>query len=152
MALSIRLRQITEYDLFFLRQWKNDHKESFFYKEDISEEQQIKWFQEWQKKSYDYMFIIISEGIPIGCMGIRLIDGVWDIYNVILGLSEFSGNGLMTKALMEMIQFASLLYSKPITAKILKNNKAIDWYKNNNFSITYQTSDYYTVTYQGDDI
>lgn len=151
------IRLINEDDLSQLRQWKNDHREVFFYKGEISEEQQIKWFREYQERPDDYMFMVLSENIPIGCMAIRLIDKEWDTYNIILGLRlpEYLGKGLMSEGLREMLRIAVSIYPIPVTAKILRDNPAIEWYKKNGFVVKSEhfdlrPSDYYLMTYQGE--
>ncbi len=66
-----------------LRLWKNSNRSGFFNKEIISIEQQIVWFQYLKNQENNFMFIVQVDSLPVGCMGIRLTDGEWDVYNVI---------------------------------------------------------------------
>ena len=148
--IEISLRLINVDDLFNLRQWKNNHREAFFFKGEISFEQQEKWLDEYQKRHDDYMFIVLADDIEIGCMGIRLIDNIWDIYNVILGLQEYGGRGLMSRALGKLIYFAISIKPVTIVCKTLKNNFAVNWYKKNRFVIISEEENHYNMLYQGD--
>ena len=140
------IHAITEKDLSNLRQWKNDHREFFFYKEEISSEQQQDWFCEYQKRLDDYMFIVKVDDVEIGCMGIRLFSDAWDIYNVIR--ANQNGKGAMSSALQSMIRFAESRHSFPITVKVLKNNVAVDWYKKNGFVEISEHPDYFGMVYE----
>lgn len=143
------IRLINEDDLPKLRQWKNDHKEVFFHKDEISEEQQNEWYREYQKKEDDFMFMVFWGKVPIGCIAVRLIDKVWDVYNLILGLPEYGGKGLMSEALKDVIDFTVLCNHKTITCKVLKDNLAIYWYGKNGFMVTSEYPDHYVMTYRG---
>jgi RimJ/RimL family protein N-acetyltransferase len=150
------IREIDDKDLSLLRLWKNTHKEAFFHKEDISEEEQIAWFKLYQDRHDDYMFMVMEESTCIGCMGIRLIDEigktpVWDIYNVILGVPEYGGKGYMSQALSFMIQRALCKCLAPVTARVINGNHAENWYRNNGFGVTFKDSTCCVMTYQGND-
>ncbi len=147
--IKVSLRLITIDNLENLRQWKNDHREFFFFKGEITSEQQREWFDKYQERPNDYMFIVLADNIEIGCIGIRLIDGIWDLYNVILALTEYGGKGLMSRALMDIVHFANLQNFVSITSKVLKKNPAVSWYRKNGFVIISEKEDYYNMLYQG---
>ena len=65
---NLKMVSASETDQDSLRRWKNDHRTSFFYQEIIQPEQQLKWFQKYQDRSDDYMFMVEEDGCPIGCM------------------------------------------------------------------------------------
>lgn len=137
------LKSINQNDIELLRQWKNENRNSFFHKEYITEEQQKQWFTSFSQRKNDYMFLVYSDGKPIGCMGIRLLDHVWDVYNVIRGIG--SGNGIMSRAMKYMLSHFKYY---PITVKVLVDNKAVKWYKKNCFVIQQETETYYTMIYK----
>ncbi len=147
---KMMLRTANEDDLTNLRQWKNDHREFFFFKGEISPEQQLEWFRAYQKRPEDYMFIVYVEESAIGCMGIRLIDDVWDVYNVILGSADYGGRGIMSKAFKKMLSFAVSRYPGQITLQVLKHNPAVDWYQKNGFLITSEQPDHFCMLYQSE--
>ncbi len=148
LGMEVWLRTAGESDLLRLREWKNSHREFFFFKEEISSEQQKEWYHAYQLRQEDYMFIVTAGEIPIGCMGIRLVDDKWDVYNVILGLPDQAGKGLMSKALRMMLSFAASHKTKPITVKVLKKNPAVRWYKKNGFVETEELQDHFCMWYQ----
>ncbi len=141
------LRNATVGDLENLRQWKNSQRDLFFHTEIISVEQQKIWFNEFQNRVNDYMFIVELNGISIGCMGIRLLSNRWDIYNLILGKSEFRKKGYMGKAFNAMLNFALTVKKSEITLQVLKFNPAVDWYKKNGFNVKSEHSNFYSMIY-----
>ena len=142
------LRTANEADLENLRHWKNENREFFFFKNEIMPEQQFEWFNAYQCRSEDFMFLVIVDGEAVGCMGIRLINDSWDVYNVILGLKQFGGNGLMSRALQSMLHFAESRHSNQIALKVLKQNPAVSWYKKNGFFVTLEEKDFYSMSFQ----
>jgi RimJ/RimL family protein N-acetyltransferase len=138
------MRLIDSNDLENLRSWKNSQKMFFFHTALISEQQQIEWYKSYEKRNNDFMFLILNiEKKPIGCMGIRLINEEWDIYNVILGSINYGKLGLMSKSFMKMLDFAYTKKNCPIGLKVLKHNPAVDWYKKNGMSIIEEHLNYY---------
>ena len=149
-GLKLSLRMANDGDLPNLRQWKNEQREFFFFKSEILPEQQREWFRAYQQRPDDFMFMVLVANTPIGCMGIRLIDDLWDIYNVILGSSGYGGKGLMGKAFQAMLNFAVSRRANPITLKVLKHNPAVGWYRKNGFLVTSEQSDHFCMVYQPD--
>jgi len=131
--LGIFLRSVGEEDIEKLRVWKNAHRFSFFYQKIIEPAEQISWFEGFCAREHDYMFMVCCSDEVIGCMGFRLADQAIDVYNVILGLKEYGGRGLMSKALTIMIGFIKSRYPQTIIAKVLNKNPALEWYKKNGF-------------------
>jgi len=144
---SFVLRAVSVVDLENLRQWKNEQREFFFHKDEISPQQQRNWYAAYQRCPNDFMFMTILDGQSFGCMGIRWLENVWDIYNVILGRSEFGSRGLMRKAFKIMIAHVLSIKESPITLQVLKLNPAVDWYLKNEFFITAECDDHYSMTY-----
>lgn len=133
---NLEIRTITLADLENLRAWKNAHRMFFFHQEEIQPIQQEQWYSRYLQCSEDYMFIVEAEGHAVGCMGIRLLADGWDVYNVILGVTEYAGRGIMARAFQLMLQFASDRKHQPINLNVLKQNPAIGWYQKNGFQIT----------------
>lgn len=130
----IALQHIVESDLERLREWKNQNRESFNYKELIPREAQVGWFHAYLQRPDDHMFIVKVDNVPIGCMGFRLESGALEIYNVILGAREMGGRGSMGKAIALMCSFIRVQYGDlRIGLRVLKVNPAVGWYKRNGF-------------------
>lgn len=132
----VALRAIAESDLDNLRTWKNDHRQFFFFKGIISRQGQAQWFEGYRNREHDYMFIVVVDGRDVGCMGVRLLDNVCDIYNVILGIAEMGGQGHMSHAFSIMCSYGLLKYSAALTIKVLSDNPNTRWYKRNGFKDT----------------
>jgi RimJ/RimL family protein N-acetyltransferase len=136
---------LTSLELDLIRIWKNNNSQYFFKKNIISSNDQIKWFKKYSDTENDFMFIIKFENKKIGTIGIREYEGNWDIYNVILGEKEFGGKGFISEALNLIIEFAINKYNYDITARVLKSNKNIKWYIENNFQIIDEKNEYYLI-------
>lgn len=144
----LSLRSASALDLDHLRQWKNAQRMFFFHQDLITEAQQKKWFDGFIQRTNDYMLMVEHNGVPIGCMGIRLQSDEWDIYNVILGNAAYSKQGHMHRAFKAMLRMAQAQCALPITLKVLKQNPAVDWYLKNGFTTTFEATDHFGLTYQ----
>lgn len=116
-----------------LRRWKNRHAASFFYQQVISDKAQREWFNAYLLRSEDFMFMVMCGDQAIGCIGIRLRDGVWDVYNVIRGISSIKSTGFMSLALNMIINFAQGVQAISIQCQVVAKNPAISWYFRNDF-------------------
>ena len=143
--VHLRCAELT--DVEYLRLLKNAHRQFFFYNHEITTEQQEAWYSAYHERQDDFMFIVWLRDIRIGCMGIRLLDKKWDVYNVILGNNEFKGAGIMGRSFQAMLSFARGRRSSPIGLSVLKNNPAIWWYKKNGFKIDSETPDYFEMSF-----
>ena len=139
------IRTIALGDLENLRMWKNAHRMYFFHQQEIQSAQQLQWHAGYLQRPHDYMFIVEAEGCAIGCMGIRLQLAEWDVYNVILGVTEMAGRGLMGRAFQLMLGFAWHQQPRPINLQVLKLNPAIGWYQKNGFSVTSDGGDHFVM-------
>ena len=145
---KISIKPINKSHLSKLRLWKNQNKNYFFHKDLITQEDQTKWYQLFKSRKNDYMFVITNNNSLVGCMGIRLINDEWDVYNVILGNLKYSKKGIMSIAFLKMIGYALSLKKTKISLKVLKNNPAIIWYKKQNFEIINSNEIFHTMIYK----
>jgi|WetSurMetagenome_2_1015567.scaffolds.fasta_scaffold456778_2 RimJ/RimL family protein N-acetyltransferase len=144
---EIVLKMISSDEIEKLRIWKNNNVDSFFYKKIISPEEQKIWFDKYSLRNDDFMFAILYENNLVGSIGYRILNGVIDIYNVILGDEMFSSKGIMSKTIIILFNYLSSNYKYDITAKVLTSNPAINWYKKNGFEIVQEIEDYYLIRY-----
>ena len=145
---KISIKPINKSHLSKLRLWKNQNKNNFFQKDLITQEDQTKWYKLFKSRKNDYMFVITNNNSLVGCMGIRLINDEWDVYNVILGNLKYSKKGIMSIAFLKMIEYALSLKKTKISLKVLKNNPAIIWYKKQNFGIINSNENFHTMIYK----
>jgi RimJ/RimL family protein N-acetyltransferase len=138
---DVTLRTITETDCDNLRQWKNDNRRAFFSQDIISPQMQMKWFQSYLERENDFMFMVMFNSEPIGCMGFHMLEGQADIYNVILGRLDMAGKGIMSKGLLIMCSYIYSDFTHDIGLKVLRSNLAVGWYEKNGFykADTYDT-------------
>jgi RimJ/RimL family protein N-acetyltransferase len=146
---SIAIKTIDESYIYDLMEWKNNNREYFFNHNIISSEQQLNWYKNYIQRDNDFMFVVIVNGVSVGCMGIRKIDNEWDVYNVILGLSKYGGNGIMFKCFQNMLKYINQLDNLPISLKVLKNNPAIGWYEKNGFTKSKEDANHFEMIFQG---
>jgi ribosomal protein S18 acetylase RimI-like enzyme len=145
---QIVLRAASRLDLLNLRNWKNAQRAFFFHTAEITHEQQQAWFDAYLPRPNDYMLIVDVNERAIGCMGIRLLAGEWDVYNVILGDEMYARKGYMGKAFQAMIAFAAAQMFLPITLKVLKHNPAASWYQKQGFEIVSEQADHFKMIFK----
>ena len=149
---KINIKPINKSHLSKLRLWKNQSKNYFFHKELITVKDQTEWYNLFKNRKNDFMFVVTKNNSLVGCMGIRLINAEWDVYNVILGDFKYSKKGIMSIAFIKMLDFALSVKKTRISLKVLKNNPAINWYEKQNFEITNSNKDFYTMIYKNNKI
>ena len=139
---DLRLRTIEKPDIENLRTWKNENKNSFFLNQDITPEQQEKWYGNFINRDNDYMFMVeqntAKEWKAIGCMGFRNLEdeGAVDAYNIIRAQKIEPASFTMSDAFRIMLAYAvSLFPALPVRCKVLSRNPAVMWYQKNEFSI-----------------
>ena len=142
---GVSLRTAAISDCEDLRAWKNSHRGSFFFQKIITADAQRQWFDGYLERPDDWMFVVLANTNPVGCMGFRLRGGQADIYNVILGRSEHGGQGVMAQALSLMCGFAQTLLQCEIVARVLKSNPAFAWYRKRGFNVVSEEDTHYLV-------
>lgn len=149
---DLRLVSASDVDQENLRIWKNAHRKSFFYREIIQPEQQARWFQGYQDRADDYMFMVEEECHPIGCMAFRAEDEEKiDLYNIIRG-ENGNHKVSMRDAMHVMLAYISEKFpDRQIKCDVLKDNPAVRWYQKCGFAIWVE-KEYYIMGISRDDI
>jgi ribosomal protein S18 acetylase RimI-like enzyme len=125
--ISSLLFSVVEDDIEVLRINKNNNKDFFFLKEEISPEQQKNWFLQYLKRDEDFMFVCKEGGLVFGCMGFRIFEDKIDAYNIM----RFSSSSItMEKCMEKMIEFSRKNFpGKEVQVRVIKGNPAVSWYK-----------------------
>ncbi|MFA6003305.1 MAG: GNAT family N-acetyltransferase [Elusimicrobiota bacterium] len=124
----VRLRAITDADLEDLRLWKNANRAAFFFKGELSREDQKRWFQGYSARPQDFMFMVEAEGGKAGCMGFRILEsGAADCYNII-GVPAAQGRGIMSRAMAMMCGYIRDAHCRRVGCLVIKENPAVGWY------------------------
>jgi RimJ/RimL family protein N-acetyltransferase len=146
---QITIRSIDEKDIEYLRVWKNENKEFFFLKSEISKSDQLNWFNSMKSRQDDEMFIVEKFDQPIGCIGARLYEGFVDIYNVIMGDKNFKGQHIMMKVMQQTINHCKAIYpDMAIKVRVLPNNPAVNWYIKIGFTKVSNANDHLLMEYE----
>jgi RimJ/RimL family protein N-acetyltransferase len=147
---DLRLRMISQTDIENLRAWKNANKKSFFLNQDITPEQQAKWYESFCGREHDIMFVVEQQAegkwTGIGCMGFRKLDeeACVDGYNIIRAKKIEPASFTMSEAFHMMLAYAVSLYPDlPIRVKVLSHNPAVAWYEKNDFSLIGKQHNYH---------
>ena len=119
---NISVRKIVPEDQETLRTWRHAHSQRFFDREKISPAQQRQRFTHYLTRDEDHLFMVLVKALPTGCIGIRLLDDYWDLYNVIRGVHRLHSRGCMGTALHHVIEFALQRKAIPVQLKVLANN------------------------------
>ncbi len=131
---NTRLKSASWDDNDTLRRLKNSHKTSFFFQDEITEAMQREWYGTYLDRQHDYMFIVETGSITVGCMAFRLRDGYIDLYNIIRDDDVHSGK--MYEAMYIMLGFIVKYYGDyDIICDVIKGNPAVEWYKKCGFRI-----------------
>jgi ribosomal protein S18 acetylase RimI-like enzyme len=136
------LRTIDASDLDDLRQWKNTNTAAFFFKDEITREAQAKWFEAYLARADDFMFLVESQGLRAGCMGVRIEDGVADGYNVI-GAPGAQGRGIFGRAMRLMCSYVLTEHTRQISCRVIKGNPAVAWYQKCGYRIVVERADHF---------
>lgn len=129
---DVTLRTIEKDDIEYIRKWRNENREYFFYKKIIEPLKQLDWFQTYINSS-EYIFIVEYKGLRVGCIGYRFLNNNIDVYNVILGDKKLRGKGIMSKALRLICSYIMDNYNEEITLMVVPENSAMIFYLKNNF-------------------
>ncbi|BCE00602.1 hypothetical protein [Marinicellulosiphila megalodicopiae] len=144
---SFILKSILVEDIESLRVWKNKHRGSFFHKNEITSSEQYTWFSEYQNDPENIMFVVIVDGVSIGCMGYRLKDGGVDVYNIMRGEKTSHKPFKMSDAFSVMLSYLKVKYQLTISCVVLNDNPAFNWYLNNNFIVKAKYDNYSLLEY-----
>ncbi len=129
------LRGVNCGDQDVLRTWRNAHGHRFFHCRPITPESQQSWFDGYLRRPDDFLFMVMAAERAVGCIGIRLREAEWDLYNVIRGVHSAGSSGFMSHALAAVMAFARQRCPAPIRADVLTGNPALSWYLRNGFVI-----------------
>ena len=147
-CVGLKLDLITFNDLNKLRLWKNKNKNFFFQKKNITKKQQEEWFLKvYNPDPLNFIFVIKYYAEDVGTIGLRKLDEVWDIYNV-MNISDYNiGKGFMSISLNLIINYAKSLDNIKIRAKVLSSNNNLKWYLKNNFKVLNVQGEYNLIEY-----
>lgn len=137
-----RLKEIDKNDIEDLRVWKNENKESFFLKEDITPKQQLSWFKNIYSPDNENEMFMVQEFvggvfINVGCMGFRKKNDDFDVYNIMRG-RKLNSYYKMSTAFMMMNSYISKNFKGDICCKVLPENPAREWYELLGFEIEHE--------------
>lgn len=143
---GLRLKQAEAADMEDLRVWKNANREWFFYKKEITPEQQTGWFAKHQARKYDVMFMVQeADGeawVNTGCMGFRVTEGgLIDLYNIMRGRKVEGSGHTMGEAFCLMNAYLAKTYALPVTCEVLEANPARAFYERNHMAVTEQRAE-----------
>lgn len=144
----VRLRLLEEGDLPLTLGWRNqDHiRKWFFYAEVLTFDQHQAWFQKYQTRDNDYVFIIedISSGCrPVGQIAIYNIDwekGRGEFGRLMIGDPEAAGKGFARPAtqLVLSVAFGALGLEEVYLEVFANNERAIAVYQKCGFVVDEQ--------------
>lgn len=141
----LRLRPLTAADLPMTLAWRNQDaiRKWFFHSEVIGPEQHRAWFESYQERNDDFVFVIVEKLVfqrPIGQISLYNVD--WDrkraeFGRLMIGDPEARGLGLAKEATRMLIEFAErqLALSEIYLELYADNLPAIAIYRACGFSV-----------------
>jgi RimJ/RimL family protein N-acetyltransferase len=118
----IRLDSIRHDDLEFLRRLRNQERDWFFDRTEITTEAQQVWHANLAKNPDTHWYMVRADDAPAGCFSIKVSgDGRAELRCILLS-PEFRGQGVMTRAIQRAME--ELGHHLRYFAEILPNNEA----------------------------
>jgi diamine N-acetyltransferase len=142
----IILKSLEKGNIEKLRILRNQNKDWFINKDFITEENQIKWYENYLEKKNDFMFAIEIKDNPgefVGAIAIYDIDlkkGCAEIGRTLVDSKLCGGKGIGCEATVLISDFGfSIIGVKTIIANVIaQNQKSIKMHENAGFKITYR--------------
>lgn len=135
------LRLLDKKDLPFTLNWRNaeEFRMWFVTTNIISSQEHEKWFEQYQKKENDFIFMVTNTAGSI-CGQLAIYDIDWEnkigVFGRFLVNPAYSGQGLMKKALLGALKMAKDTFQlKELTLQVKSDNlKAIHIYEAGGFA------------------
>lgn len=150
---GMHLREIVKSDNENLRLWKNLNKNSFFLQTEITPEMQEKWFEGYEKND-EKILIAVEETAAgdndIGCVAYRNIgEKRIDLFNIMRGKPS-RGSASIKSAMQILMEYLIKHYAgHEYSAKVLRTNPALEWYRKCGFEVQMEMDCYVQVVYAG---
>lgn len=122
----VRLKKISVEDIELVRLWRNLDRirNTMVYKDIITPEQQLRWFNNLSQDS-DFYFLIIFNDDPIGLVNLKNVNKSSAEAGVFIGEESFDGMGYAFVAVFLINYFAfNILHLEKLVATILDENKS----------------------------
>ena len=98
-AIDVRLDTIQQDDLEFLRRLRNQERQWFFDRTEITEAAQQAWHQRLPLSPDTHWYLVRADNARAGCFSIKVgMDGRAEVRCILLS-PEFRGRGVMTRAI-----------------------------------------------------
>ena len=120
----VTLRTIVPADLERLRLWKNAFRTRFFFRDEITPEMQLRWYEGYLDRAKDFMFIGETGGMELGCVGFRVLGEEAEIYNII-GARPPLPPGSLEAGFRLLCTYIRDAHAPRIVGKILKDNPVL---------------------------
>jgi ribosomal protein S18 acetylase RimI-like enzyme len=125
--MGIELQPLTQGDLEWARELRNKNRKFFFTSQEITREQQQKWFDSLKEINF---FVIVREGEQVGTISISQED-IIKLGNIIVD-ERFRGLGVLRMVIEEL----KSRFDRPWQLEVKKDNQgAIQAYKNLGFEV-----------------
>lgn len=130
-----RVRFMSIRDFLQLRKLKNRNRSRFFYSQRVGYLQHIIWFTRCRLSLSDSMLIICDGSTKVACLGFRLRNSSFDLYNVMRLTRQTNSDKspMIGVILQSLCMHINKKYSISIKAEVLLNNPALTWYYKNGF-------------------
>ncbi len=147
-----RLRLLSPEDLPLTLAWRNrdDVRRWFIHSEAVTPEQHFAWWQEYQKRNNDFVFIIEDKQTdkPVGQVSLYNIDlekGEAEYGRLMIGEKEAQGKGLAKEATRLLLDWAfNALQLKRVYLQVFKDNEvAINIYLGCGFTMDSEVGNLY---------
>lgn len=147
---DVELHSLDQKDLELVRTWRNDNyvRQRMLFQEEISEQDQLKWFRSLDK-SMIYL-VIVHADTKIGLINVRKIDwkGRTGEAGIIIGLEKYRNSIIPMLAVYTLMDvFFEQFEFIELNACVRKNNEqALEFNINLGYRISEEFDDYYLLS------
>lgn len=122
---SLTLKRLSFCDIELVREWRNSERvrKTMCYRDLITKEQQVVWFNNLNADS-DYYYLVFIDKISIGLVNLKGVNNIDAEAGVFIGNESFDGKGYGFAAVFLINYFAfNFLGLEKLVATILEDNK-----------------------------
>ncbi|MFI5346132.1 MAG: GNAT family N-acetyltransferase [Elusimicrobiota bacterium] len=140
-APGVVLTSVAKEDVEELRLWKNEARATFFYKKEISQEEQENWYRGYLTRDDDQLFSVQRDGRRAGFIGVRMKSNDTEVYAVI-ARPQPEGRRLLGPALRLAATYAAAGGVARVFCRILKDDSIRDWFIAEGFRVAAEKADH----------
>ena len=141
ISAELTAQHLTFRYLSYIKKLKNRNSKNFTYNKKITWTHHMKWYIRYLRESENFFYILKSEEINYGTIGVKKKSDGWHIYSVIRDDANIYKENLMQTLVNGVLQ--NYIISGNIFCEVIRGNSAIEWYYKLGFELIHETDNSY---------